>query len=73
MRTLRKNSKSRRFCALVHEQLQNRRFCVVLKILLIIFNTPKSEGLRTIRKMSDFGVFAYSTQTLNDFGVLEYY
>ena len=37
------------------QKLQNRRFCVVLKILVIIFNTPKSEVLPTIRTNSKIG------------------
>ena len=34
------------------QKLQNRKFCVVLKILLIVFNTPKSEVLRIMRRNS---------------------
>ena len=45
------------------QKLQNRRFCVVLKILVITFNTPKSEVLRTIRKNSKIGGFAPTTKT----------
>ena len=45
------------------QKLQNRRFCVVLKILLIIFDTLKSEVLRTIRKNSKIGGFASTTKT----------
>ena len=37
------------------QKIQNRRFCVVLKILVIILNTPKSEVLCTIRKNSKNG------------------
>ena len=50
---------NRRFCA----HRKNRRFCVVLKILLILFNTPKSEVLRTIRKNSKIGGFAPTAKT----------
>ena len=56
------------------QKLQKRRFCayrknskiggtVVLKILVIIFNTPKSEVLRTIRKNSKNGGFAPTAKT----------
>ena len=45
------------------QKLKNRRFCVVLKTLLIIFNTPKSEVLRIIRKNSKTGGFAPTAKT----------
>ena len=44
------------------QKLQNRRFCVVLKILLIIFNTPKLEVLRTIHKNYKIAGFAPTTK-----------
>ena len=40
------------------QKLQNREFCVVLKMLLIIFNTPKSEVLRILHINSKIGGFA---------------
>ena len=45
------------------QKLQNRRFGVVLKILVITFNTPKSEFLRTIRKNSKLGGFEPTAKT----------
>ena len=68
------NLQNRRFCVLYAkipnsevlrppQKLQNRRFCVVLKILEVIFNTPKSEFLRTIRKNSKIGGFAPTAKT----------
>ena len=45
------------------QKLQNLRFCVVLKILVIIFNTPKLEVLRTIRKNSKNRGFAPTAKT----------
>ena len=45
------------------QKLQNRRFCVVLKMLLLMFNTPKSEVLRIMCKISKIGGFAPTAKT----------
>ena len=45
------------------QKLQNRRFCVVVKTLFIILNTPKSEVLRILPKNSKIGGFAPTAKT----------
>ena len=45
------------------EKLHNLRFCIGLKIMLIIFHTPESEVLRITRKNSKIGGFASNAKT----------
>ena len=45
------------------QKLQNWRFCLVLKILLLMFNTPKSEVLHIMRKKPKIRDFAPTAKT----------